>query len=686
MLIIGLWPARAFAATTGTADFPVDSLVYRSILASFLEQPRELQRYADLLTSYDLSLQARGATPTGCSDNARWLWAESLPTEELREAGYVRALAGPTDEVVSIGLEAALAGQIDEQIESTHRQDRWNRWADIFNSSMRNLGRLANGQLRGGVKFITDLIFSGRQFTKATDRDRKEYWLIGRILEENPDSQDAARLRKRKAALEERLRRDEIRRSMQAAKLYAHQGWWEEAYANVLVAENAGYTGKKKFRDEVRKAVADRRRWIEESLAVADTERYIQTREQALAYRALLAALVGGDREQLGDAGARAGKALSGTPLADEAEDAMSVLFEWSGDRRQALNVQRDLALRYPDTQTGMAARARLDDPQYNPRAQYDREMAEYKAEKRDFVLFGQRDLKQNVDLLSEFAAPSVPDLGVAGAFLVTDVAVRSVTSSFGGPVTPADVIAAGERLLADPGNLLTPEEESEIRVELGVLYEKIRRFDEAKRVYRDARVLSPELDTQLAERAADDQYRRIMELEDPERQVLLFERLISNYPDTKAARRAGENLDRFRKESKIEFVIPRHWLEEDPVHWTRLGARVPYELIDGSDYNRELNENGLVFWRDAPGSATFVCSNGRTKGYINLTPTTRAALRAAAETWADEKISLDAGELAIASRRLPFAMHGSLGRSGLLVYPSLVHAPLSEADRRRFD
>jgi len=673
------------AATTSTATgFPVEAVVYRALTASFLENPRQVQRCLDALTSYDLMLESQGRSRCGLSDNLAWLWAESLATPEARAAGYRKQLEQPTDPLVETNLQTGLNQTLTVRIHDTHRQDVWSRWADLMTAVGHNLGRLANGQLVGSARFLVELIFSPSQFRKVTEHERKEWWLMDGYLRLHPKGEEAERLRERMAKLEARFRNDAILKCMEVARFYADRGWWHEAYFYVRAAEEAGYRGKGKFRRQVRETVGNEKRWTERSLTVADTERFVRTPEQVRAYGDLLNALALGDRERLRRCTGAAGPVLAGTPLADDAEDAWSVMIEWTGDRRNALEVQRHLALRYPEAQAGRAALARLNDPQYNPRVRLDEEMSRYRRRQTHYILTGERTVRQNVELLSQVATPSVPQLGAAGAFFFTDILLRSVLASFGNPVSPEDVLAAGEQLLADPRNGLTPDEEADIRVALGVLYQKLRRYEDAAAAYRAARILSPELDKQLAERSGDEQFRRVMEMEDVNRQILLLERLVATYPKTEAAGRAREHLARLRTESKVDFEIPHDWLAEDPIHWMKLGVRIPYELMDGARGNGELDDRGLVFWRDVPTSATYVCVDGR-RGYTNLTPQRRAILRAAAETWVDEKAALEEGEIARASRRLPFEVRGSVGAQGLIVFPTLRQAPLADEDKQLF-
>jgi tetratricopeptide (TPR) repeat protein len=673
------------AATTNTATgFPVETIVYHALTASFLENPRLIQRNLDALTSYDLTLESRGYAACGLTDNLAWLWAESLATPETRTAGYRKVLERPTDLLVNTNVRAALSQTPTARIRDAHRQDVWDRWADLINAAGHNLGRLVNGQMIGSAKFLVELVYSPTQFTKVTERERKEWWLIDTCLRFDPKGPETEHLRERMAELETKFRKDAIRKCMDVARFYADRGWWDEAYFYVRAAEEAGYRGKSKFRRQVRAMVANQKRWTEQSLAVADTERFVRTPDQVGAYGDLLKTLTLGNRDQLRQSAGAAGRALTGTPLADETQDAWSIVFEWAGDRRTALNVQRDLALRYPEEQAGRAALARLDDPQYNPRARYDQEKSQFRGRQSHYVFTGERTTRQNIELISQLATPSAPQLGMAGAFFVTDVLLRSILVSFGNPVSSEDVLAAGEQLLADPRNGLTPDEEADVRVSLGVLYQKLRRYEDAAAAYRAARILSPELDKNLAERAADEQFRRILEMENVNRQVLLLERLISTYPKTDAAGRARDQLARLRTETKVDFEIPHDWLAEDPIHWMKLGVRIPYELMDGVRGNGEVDDRGLVFWRDVPSSATYVCVDGK-KGYVNLTPRRRAILQAAAAAWVDEKAALEEGEITLATRRVPFEVRGSLGAEGLIVFPTIHHAPLTDQDKQLF-
>jgi len=692
--LVPVSPLHAAIATTTTAaaistsaPSPVEAIAYRAVVASFLENPQQIERDLKKLTEFDLGRHSAGAPLSGCSDHLAWLWAESLATAEARLAGYhyvLQRTAIPMDPLVKTNLLAAISEAPTARIRDVRHQDRWDRWADVFNAAGYNLSRLVNGQMVGIARFFVELVYSPSQFSKVTERERKEWWLMDTYLRADPKAPDAEKLRQRMTELEARFRKDAIAKCMEMAQFYAARGWWDEALYYVIAAEKAGYTGNAKFRHQVGEQVANQQRWIERSLGVADTERFLRTDKQTRAYTALLDALTEGNREKLRKSIAVASEALANTTLADEVAEAYSVFWDWAGDRRSALEIERQMAFLYPEEQTGRAALARLDDPQYNPRTRYEEERSRFRHRQARYVLTGERTTRQNIELISEMAIPSAPALGAAAAFFVTDILVRSVLVSFGSFVPPDDLIAAGEHLLADPRNGLTPKEQSEIRIALGVFYQKLRRFEDAAAAYREARILTPELDQQMAERAADERYRRILDSEDVNSKILLLEQLTQTYPKTPTAERARDHLRILRAEAKVDFSIPYDWLAEDPVHWMKLGVRIPYELMDGSKLNGELDTRGLVFWQDFTTSATYVCSDGK-KGYVNLTPQRRAILKAAAEAWADEKTALEEGEIAQTMHKVPFEIRGSAGMAGVMVYPTLQHAPLTEEDKKLF-
>jgi len=683
-LVFALSASVRAATGEATTTFPVEAVVHRALTASFLENPRQIQRCLDALTSYDLVLESQGQARCGLSDNMAWLLAESLATPETRPAAYPLALERSADPLVEASLRAGLSQALPQRIRDTRRQDRWNRWADLMTVTGHNLARFANGQLIGTARFLVELIYSPGQFRKVTERERKEWWLIDTQLRLHPAGKEVERLSARMATLEARFRRDAIRKCLQLAHFYADRSWWHEAHFYVRAAEQADYRGQKRFRRQVRDAVASEKRWTAHSLTVVDTEQFLRTPEQVGAYVDLLKALALGNPERVRRNIEAASRVLADTPLADEVEDVHSVLFEWAGNRRKALEAQYYLALRFPEEGAGRFALVRLSDQRYNPRVRFDQELSRYRRRQAHYVFTGERTTRQNVELLSEIAAPPVPQVGALGVLLVTDALLRSLFVSFGNPVSPEDVLAAGEQLLADPRHGLTPDEETDVRITVGRLYQKLRRYDEAVKAYRSAHVLSPRLDKRLAERAADEQLRRILEMEDVRGKVLLFERLAATYPKTDAATRAREHLERLRIEARVDFEISYEWLAEDPVHWMKLGVHIPYEFMDGARGNGELNERGLVFWRDFPTSATYVCLDGK-KGHVNLTPQRRAILRAAAEMWVDEKAALEESEIAQAGRRVPFEVRGSVGAEGLIVFPTLRQAPLAEEDKEMF-
>ena len=674
----------AFAASSDGTSVSLDTIVRESIVASYLENPRPIEQRVQALRAFDRRRQAAGAPGTGCTDNLAWLWAESLPTPEARAAGHGRIRGGVTDPGVATDLQAAQAGQLAAQVAATRKQDRWGRWGAVVTAIGENLSRLSNGQLYAVPKLFGALVFAPAEFRKVTERERKEWWLMDTYLRQRPAGAHAAAYGRRKLEIEQRLREDAMRRCMEMARFYAGRAMWQEAQFYTRAAEEAGYRGDAAFRRRVRDRVGDTRRWQERALTVADTERFLQA-QQAEAYAKVLGALARGDASALRREGLAAAPVLAGTPLADDLEDAMTLLFEWTGDRRQALEAHRVLALRHPQTQSGRAARARLDDPHYNPRARFDGELDEFHRLQRRYVFLGQRNPRRNVEFLTQLAITAVPVMTYTAGFFVTDILVRSIVVSFSNPIAPAEVIGAGKDLLDNPHNLLTPDEERDIRLTLGNLYQKMRRYDEAADTFRQARALSPALRQRLASRSADEQYRRILELPDANRQILLLERFVETSSGTAVAEKARVQLERLRTQSRVEFEIRYDWLREDPAHWRALGARVPPVLLDGGKTNGELNEHGVVFWRDVPSSATFLCTDERRKGYLNVTPRERAALRAAAQMWVDERMAREQAERALASRRVPFEVRGSAGSEGLLVYPTLRQAPLSEDDKRRF-
>lgn len=676
---------RASAATTTTVDrYPVETIVYRAVAASLKGDSKTVHDSVDKLEALDRALEAQGREPTGCTDNMAWLWAESLGTPNDRLTGYEMALDRRPDELVKTNLETALNQALPEQIRATRHQDTWNRWADLFNALGFNIGRLLNGQVVGSAQFLIELVYSPSQFTKITERERKEWWLLDTMLRLNPKSPLAPDLRAQMARLEARFRKDSARRCMEVAHFYADKGWWREAYFYVRAADEAGFGGQRGFRRDVMANVANETRWITRSLQVADTENLLRRPEQRQAYGALLQSLALGNREKLRQSILSGCRALDGTALADDAEETWSVLFEWMGDRRQALEREREVALRHPDTLTGQVALARLEDPQYNPRAEYDREKAKFRGRQTTFLLTGERSTKQNLMLVSQMASPSPPRMGTAGAFFVTDMLVRSILMSFGNPISPEDVLASGEHLLEDPRNGLTPEEQASVRVDLGVRYQRLRRYDDATAAYRKARILTAELHQDLDEKAAEEQYRKILDVEGVNNQILLLDKLIKTYPKTQKGGEARDQLKRLQTASKIDFEISYDWLAEDPAHWMKLGVRIPYDLMDGSKGNGELDEHGLVFWLDRPTPATYVCQDGK-KGQVNLTPQRRAILKAAAEQWVDRKATLEEGEITMTKSRMPFEVRGSVGGQGLIVFPTLRQAPLSDDEKRMF-
>ncbi|MCX8035769.1 MAG: tetratricopeptide repeat protein [Candidatus Sumerlaeia bacterium] len=662
----------------------VEAIAYRSIVASFKENPKEIERCVRQTVRLDREQEMQGGLASGCADNLAWLWAESLAAPEARFAAYELALTGPADPRTETSLKTGLKNEPRTKIRDTRSQDRWDRWADIANAAGHNLGRLLNGQFIGVARFLVELIYSPAQFKKVTERERKEWYLIDSYLRANPQAPGAEPLRARLAKLEARFRRDAAARCMEIAHHYADRGWWPEALFYVKAAERAGYTREKKFRKQVLDAVAQEETGRARSLMVADTERFLRPPLETTVYDALLLALARGDRYALYQAVGKAAVTLADTSFADEVQDAFTVYLEWVGDRRRALAAQAELAVRFPEEQTGRAALARLSNPQFNPRARFDAELARYRNEQWNYVLGSDRTPRQNIELLSEMVGPVAPQLTGIGIFFVTDVLLRSIFVSFGNPVSPEDVLTAGELLLADPRAGLTPDERSEISVQLGVLYQKLGRYEDAAAAYRKAQILSPVLDDQLAERAAEEQWRRIREVDDPQSRLLLTERLTMQYPRTKAAARAREELAQLQRESRVDFEIPYDWIAENPLHWASLGARLPPELTDRSRLNGEMSPRGLVFWRDFPSSATYVLTDGR-RGYINVTPRRRAILRAAAEAWADEKAALEEGEIHLATRRLPFEIRGSAGMEGLIVFPTLRRAPLTDEERRLY-
>jgi hypothetical protein len=395
----------------------------------------------------------------------------------------------------------------------------------------------------------------------------------------------------------------------------------------------------------------------------------------AAAYHELLTALVRADPGAI-RAAADMTHRTGAESLRDEAWYAETVAADLEGDHAAALEGLRGLeGGDASDSNMGRRAKALLDDPATDRYQTLRRAIRQHRRDRLRFVLLGRLpEPRAALHTAMRVGASGLRGLQTLGMLNVVGLLTRTVRNWRTDPLSNEQILAAGEEFLA---RMPHSPHASAAHKALADAYARERKYDSA---LFHLRQVSPRNDGKIAkleEKAA----RRLLTAADgapgPAQRRAILTAVTQRYPGTKTADRATTALGKLAEDADAATESPGisgDTLRADTALADQLG--LPAVWFDGQKENGEVAGQGLRVIGPEQATVTVDTPDGPIEEPIALTRMRSATLGAAMSEAAYQHAAgrLDNAQPGASrfDRLIPFFIQGTVGESGVSVYPGI--------------
>jgi tetratricopeptide (TPR) repeat protein len=356
--------------------------------------------------------------------------------------------------------------------------------------------------------------------------------------------------------------------------------------------------------------------------------------------------------------------------LEDEARYAFSVAADLDGDHEEALLQARDLA-RNESTNMGRRAALYLDNPEADRFKTLREAVRQHRRQRLRYVFLGKRpSLPGTLRSAARTGLGGLQAAQTLGVFNVVGVLTRAIGNWRSDPIPNDAIVAAGEDFVAREPN--SPNV-SAVRHMLAAAYEREGQYERA--LFHVERAAEPDRDRihDLTEKAAERTRRMAEATPSPTQRRILFAMIGRQYPDTRAATKAEEALQRLGTGDGDAPTLSAGTLRADAALSDRLG--LPAAWRDGQPANGEIGGAGLRLVSPDRAVLTLDTPDGPVEQPIVLdeqrTATLGAALDEAAYREAEQRSRRDRTAAPLA-HLIPFYLQGTVGESGIAVFPGI--------------
>ena len=661
------------------------------------------------------------------SDNLALLEAWLTPERSQRHALLRRIIAANPDRQVLRHARHALAQDPLNQIRRLRTEDRYNRFAGVFNYFSDLVGGLAAGNIQRLAQLGADVFFLWQPMLETSPRNRLAYDIAmrrtGEIAAAGAEAKDLAPYIRR---LDKRIREARTREAVGRAEWRLRNGQWEEArqaFSAALEADpgrasRAGRASALSGRlKAARRVSAEERARLRSLTMVAEVA--AASAKEAAAAAELAAALCISPAREAASGARRFQDDFPASPLWDDAVYAEMIALErlqadagfdsaleggpQNRQPRERLESREMAHSGIPCAKTNAARHLKAFEgaDAANPWAALRQAGRIRKAERWQYALLGDNLTAESPQILTsrERLHRLTDSLSLLLPFLWV---VRGIECVYGCPVPDDSWRSAAVRCLSRPPTDFMGEDpmqtqRREAALALANSYEKLGRFDSARFYHGIGKGGGdPAYDAALDEKAARRLLRGAKGAADPGEKRRLFERTARSFPATKAGRKAEELVRRMGEEETDLLQITKAELIDWPDLWRRstaplrTGLRLDPNWLDGEAANGEMTSDGVHFL--LPDGRTIVFTvkerKGRFTGSLRARHTLRLddaahrALEPRLQAWQREKEARSrieaAGEglRALAPWRFPLEVEGAAGPGGFDLYPRLLPLP----------
>jgi hypothetical protein len=610
------------------------------------------------------------------SDSILYLFNSTLTDREDFLLAQELAAKDARNEELRLRILLSLLDDEYYELNQLKGQNRYNKFTRIFNRASSSLTKLAMFQPQDAAQLLLDGVYSLRKAKVTTNRERKMVYVGNVFLEKYPEAPEAAEVRELLANLRIKLNADEAKREQSLGKLYADHGNYVAAEFHM---ENAALTepGNAETSSQLtalRHESAAAETALARSLAVSPAEKHFDSETAGLLGQAVKAAVTA-DLQRMEKLAGKESK------LQDSAAYACASLIEAGGKHDEALQRFAAVAASGPDSPGGRASAAVLRNPAYNLDQQFALAAKEMREERKKFILTGRRSSDESAYLYGSAAIQGTASgAGAVGALFFTDILVRGIAEQFRTQVGVDEVVDAGARYLR---KYPSSSRSRQIAYEISELSRQSGGFAQSKDYLEQAGADTPERLAKLRENEARKYHDQAMSAGDPAARKQVLQHVVDKYGDTKIAKTAAKELAKLQPTiGENSIVLTRKMLSRDAEILTSLGLSPG--LADGKKSNGELDDLGVAF--DPPGKRFAYRLKGETEYRVSDTPSKdRERLLTRAKELRDTYLRNEEAKETLIRQKLPFAVEGGAGSSGVSVSPKLIPAKERDKDSRYF-
>ncbi|MCX6355175.1 MAG: tetratricopeptide repeat protein [Candidatus Aureabacteria bacterium] len=659
------------------APSDIEQHVSRAIAFAYLHKPADLEREYLFFKGMDDFLKEKQQQPTGLSDRVLDLVVGSLTAGDT-PAPAARGV--PFDITDKKFADRAALQQNDDVAEANSLilTDRYNRFAFIFNTFVRPLSLITVGYFPALIDAGVGTILNAQKLTDLSIEEKKALALYKEFLERYPESDKAELLQHRATALDKKRIATYHNRELQSAEeSLAQNDFWQaqEHFKNALAympESSRAASGLVKARELEQQRNQLRMKALEPSPRTEDTRAGPEERD----YMNLLYCSAAGDPEEIiHDAEAFISR-YPKSPYIPYALYAVAVAHDMQGEPEKAKKIMRGIASKYRRTHIGRRTAVYLSDPEYNLQMAFQSSQKDRAAKTTKYIALGPEFVKSNVMLgTSRIITQGLQSFQSLGTFNLMALLIRGVNSVTQNPVSDQEIIDTGITYLRRyPNSPVAPD----VHIILAKAYAKRQNFSKA--VYHFAasgKVSEKKLDS-LREKAASQYLEFAKATENSEEKVRCYETILDEYPRTKAAAKAIGELALLEKSEKPIFEIDKKTLAENPIVFSLTALHIGPHLLDGDVENGELAPRGLHSRRHGKITLVYKEENGEREETFDIDYPTYRALKAFAE---EVEYRKSIGDIKTAGAKVPVEFRGTVGDSGVFVYPRLKIREYQEKD-----
>lgn len=556
-------------------------------------------------------------------------------------------------------------------------QNRFNKYTRIFNRVSTSLSQLVMLQPQAAASLLWDGIYGFKKREDPTIKERKMAFLCEQFLKKYPTAPERADVLALQQQLKAKMLKDRAKALTEAGKTAIAGGKFEQAEWHLEKAAllNPADTETNQLLTQARSLRNRADEVTGLSLGVSTAEGAL-TVDQRDAIAAAARGMITGKSSKLAEARQKA------PGVWDSIDFAYAAQAEKSGDHAGALKRLSALASQGGALPGARAASRTLDNPNYNLNESFKSALADMSSEQKHFIWTGRRSKDETVYTAGSTVIQNAANPVAVPVLFGLDAAVRAISENFKTQVSVDGVIDAGARYLRKYPDA---PDSKQIARQLADLSKKAGDYRRSKAYLEEAGGGTPEELAKIHENEARGLYEQLQACTDLLEGRKILQKLSKEYSDTKIAQKNLANAWAKIPPALAEdtLLIPSKAVQKDSSLAPYLGINPG--LVDNQKSNGEITDDGIAITPSANAVEFRLKGEDRWRR-ATLGEKGREQLISAVRLLRQNFLKQSGADAEFYRQRLPFAIDGGVGGSGIDVSPKILPYPTSDADKKRFD